>query len=116
MILSLAIHVLPPSVDLSNTNPSGPAQVTYISPLGPTAGTAPSTVLSSSTQSPPRWSSRTGLLQLVPPSTDFEKRIWLLSVLAVLPYLSNWVQVMYILLFLRSTIPHCLSCAFVPFN
>src|SRR6185369_11909643 len=54
-------NVKPPSSDLSITRPSGPAHTTYTSPFGPTAGTAPSTVLSPSRQSPPVSEMRIGI-------------------------------------------------------
>ncbi len=72
-------HVSPASVDLSNTKPSGPAQLTYTSPFGPIAGTAPSSVLSLSIQSP-----LTSLMVFAgdhvnPASVDFENLILELS-------------------------------------
>src|SRR5215207_8237006 len=91
--LSAGSHVRPPSKDLLKTSPCGPAQATYTLPFGPTAGTAPSTVLSSSTQSPPLRSIRNEVLQFRPPSTEREKNICELSNGFVLPYLSNCVQV-----------------------
>jgi hypothetical protein len=59
--------------------PSGPAQDTYISPLGPTAGTAPSTVPQSSKELPASLLILLGIDQLLPASIDFENRIILLS-------------------------------------
>ena len=55
--------------------PRGPVQQTKISPLAPNAGTAPSTVLSPSRQSPPNFEILTGLDQVTPRSVDFEKTI-----------------------------------------
>src|SRR5215217_9551430 len=90
--LSCVIQVVPPSSDLSNMSPGPLAQATYTSPFGPTAGTAPSNVLSSSRQSPPCASSRTGSVHVVPPSMDFTKRMCELSPGSALSYLSNCVQ------------------------
>jgi hypothetical protein len=83
--LSCAIQVNPPSSDLSNTIPSGPAHDTYISPLGPNAGTAPSTVLSSSMQSPEIVFNRNGVLHVCHWFNDLENKIREVSKGAVLP-------------------------------
>src|SRR5262245_7652394 len=67
------LKVLPASAELVNTSPSGPAQTTYTSPLGPTAGMAPMSVLLLSTASPDlsemRWAGDHDLA----PSTEREK-------------------------------------------
>src|SRR6188472_2114671 len=86
-------QVLPPSNDLLKTKPFGPAHATYTCPLGPTAGTAPSTVLSLSLQSPPCWSILNAGDQVIPPSEDFENKMCELSSGLVLSYLSNRVHV-----------------------
>ncbi len=89
--------VHPPSRERSKTIPRGPAQATYTSPPGPTAGTAPSTVSSLSTAFPPLSEIRMGTEKLSPPSTDREKRIWVESLGFLLPYTSNRVQATYTL-------------------
>src|ERR1700716_2008601 len=65
--------VRPPSSDFLKIRPSGPAQTTYTSPFGPTAGTAPSTVLSLSRQSPAASEIRIGIAKVLPPSVEREK-------------------------------------------
>ena len=83
--MSLYNHVKPPLVDLSNIIPRGPAHETYISPFGPTVGTAPSTVLSLSVQFPPFLLILVGIDQLAPALVEREKRIMELSFELELP-------------------------------
>src|SRR6266566_4011845 len=67
------LKVSPPSTDFLKTRPGGPTQTTYTSPFGPTAGTAPSTVLSLSRQSPAPSEIRSGIEKVLPASVDREK-------------------------------------------
>jgi len=90
----------PPSSDLSNRMPSAPAQAMYTSPFGPTAGTAPSTVFASSSAPPDLSDTRTGGLNVFPPSFDRAKKMRLRCSGSALPYLSNRVQATY-------TLPRC---------
>src|SRR5262245_33617365 len=65
--------VKPPFSDLTNDSPFGPAQTTYTSPFGPTAGMAPITVLLLSRQSPGFCEMRHGTENVLPLSLEREK-------------------------------------------
>ena len=67
--------------------------MTYNSPFGPTAGTAPSTVLSESTQSPANFEIRFGIDHDSLLLLDFAIKIVLESVEFLVSYLSNCVLV-----------------------
>jgi len=77
--------VPPPSRERSNQMPAGPDHATYTWPSGPTAGMAPSTVLSPSCALPPASLTRSGADQLSPWSVEREKRMRVLSAGLLLP-------------------------------
>src|SRR5262245_35108286 len=78
-------NLKPPSVDRSQTSPCGPAQTTYTSPLGPTAGTAPITVLLLSRQSPGISEMRCAGANDLPSSRERDTNTWLLCSGFLLP-------------------------------
>src|SRR5262245_45379383 len=87
--------VTPASRDTSQTNPDGPAHARYTSPPMPIDGTAPSSVLSLSRQSPGVSETRIGTANDRPPSVDRENMMCDRQSGDLLPYSSKRVQATY---------------------